>query len=417
MYPAGPSLPAALLATLGVDTKAPMSAQFVASMVTLLVVMHLILLSCSYLILLERKICAWIQDRIGPNRTNLSFGVLPARGSMWGLGQPLADGLKLLLKEEYTPLGVDRMLFLLAPAAVMIPALLAWAVVPWGGVLQWGDQTLAITAAPLSIGVVYILAVGSVAVYGVVLAGYASNNKYSFFGGLRATAQMLSYEIPMGLCVLVVVLMSGIAEAEGLVQQQANGVWYLFYQPLLAVIFFTCVLAECNRAPFDLAEAEQELVGGYHTEYASIKWGLFFVGEYMHMITGSAFFCILFLGGWDLPIVQESFVGPIGLVLLKFVVFLSKIFLLLALMMVVRWTLPRFRFDQLMRLAWRALIPICILLLLLSAFVVFLELSPWWYAGANLIVLGLALVIGPIIPVGPAVNRRVALPGSRFNPG
>ena len=393
-----------------------MSAQFFASLVTILVVIHLMLLSCSYLILLERKICAWIQDRIGPNRTNLSFGVLPFKGSMWGLGQPLADGLKLFVKEEYTPLGVDRPLFLLAPMVAVIPALIAWAVVPWGGFLAWGDTALNITAAPINVGVIFILAVGSLAVYGVVLGGYASNNKYSFFGGLRATAQMLSYEIPMGLCVLIVLLMTGSAEAYLLVHGQANGVWNLFTQPLVAVVFFTCVLAECNRAPFDLAEAEQELVGGYHTEYASMKWAMFFLGEYMHMITGAAFFCILFLGGWDLPLAREPVVGGFGWVVLKFLTFTFKIFLLLSFMMVIRWTLPRFRFDQLMRLAWRVLIPLMILLLLLSAAVVYLDGSNWWCLAANIGCFAVVLVVGPLIPQGPPVNRRAALAGSRFNP-
>ena len=393
-----------------------MSAQFVTSLVTILVVVHLLLLSCSYLILLERKICAWIQDRIGPNRTNLSFGVLPARGHMWGLGQPLADGLKLLLKEEYTPLGVDRLLFLIAPVAVMVPALLSWAVVPWGGNLRWADGALAVTAAPINVGVIYILAVGSLAVYGVVLGGYASNSKYSFLGGLRATAQMLSYEIPMGLAVLIVLLMTGSAAADVLVHDQANGVWHLFSQPVTAVIFFTCVLAECNRAPFDLAEAEQELVGGYHTEYSSMKWALFFLGEYMHMIAGSAFFCILFLGGWDLPFLNEPLEGSFGLVMLKFAAFGLKIFLLLSLMMVVRWTLPRFRFDQLMRLAWRVLIPMTLLILMITAVVVFRGGGPLWALAGNVAVAAVVLVIGPLLPAGPAVNRRVPLEGSRFLP-
>ncbi len=390
--------------------------QFFASLITAVVVMHLLLISCSYLILLERKVCAWIQDRIGPNRTNLSFGVLPLKGHMFGLGQPLADGLKLFLKEEYAPRGVDRALVVLAPIAVVIPALVAWAVVPWGGYLSWGDGALAITAAPIDIGVVYILAVGSLAVYGVVLGGFASNNKYSFFGGLRATAQMLSYEIPLGLSVLVVLLMIGTPRANELVDAQANGVWNLFYQPLLAIIFFACVLAECNRAPFDLAEAEQELVGGYHTEYSSMKWALFFMGEYLHMITGSAFFCILFLGGWDLPVVAEAMVGGIGLVLLKTAVFLLKIFLLLTLMMVIRWTLPRFRFDQLMRLAWRALIPISVLILLCTALVVFADMSLWWCTLSNAAVLLVVLLAGRAIPQGAPENRRVPLAGSRFKP-
>lgn len=409
----------ALLARLRrLQYKAAMSSQFLASLVTLAVILGIFLLGSAYLILLERKICAWVQDRIGPNRTSLSLGIFPIRGHAFGLGQPLADGIKLLTKEEYTPLGVDRPLFLLAPVAIVVPAFMAWAVVPWGGYLAWGQTVVTVTAAPISVGVIYILAVGSLAVYGVVLGGFASNNKYSFFGGMRATAQMLSYEIPMGLCVLTIILMTGSATAVDLVHSQVNGVWYCLQQPLLAVIFFTCVLAECNRAPFDIAEAEQELIGGYHTEYASMKWAMFFLGEYMHMISGAAFFTLLFLGGWDLPVIQEPLVGGIGLVLLKAFVFLLKVFVLLALMMVIRWTLPRFRFDQLMRLAWRGLIPITVLMLLSSAFIVFWNPTlawPWYLAG-NVVAVVVVMIVSSFLPSLENVNRRVPLAGSRFSP-
>jgi len=392
-----------------------MSEQWIASVVTIVVVVHVILISCAYLILLERKMAAWLQDRIGPNRTNFSFGVLPFRHHHWGLGQALADGLKLFLKEDYTPPGVERTLFLLSPVIVVVPAMLGWAVIPWGGYLQWGDSALNITGAPIPIGIIYILAIGSLAVYGVVLGGYASNNKYSFLGSLRATAQMLSYEIPMGLCVLIVILMYGSSRADVLVQFQANGVWNVWYQPVLAMIFFICVLAECNRAPFDLAEAEQELVGGYHTEYSSMKWALFFLGEYMHMITGSAFFVLLFLGGWDLPFVHEPVVGGIGWVLLKSTVYFGKVGVLLAVMMWIRWTLPRFRFDQLMRLAWRGLIPITLVLLLVTGVLVFLRQSPWVLLIANGAVACGVVVIGPLLPQGGDQNRRVKLAGSQFS--
>ncbi len=393
-------------------------AQFLASLITIVVVLSLILLSCAYLIFLERKVAAWTQDRVGPNRTNFSFGILPFRSKQFGLGQALADGLKLLLKEDYIPPGVDRALFLLAPVVVIVPAMLAWAVIPWGGYLDWGGQVLSITAAPISIGVIYILAIGSLAVYGVVVGGYASNNKYSFLGGLRATAQMLSYEIPMGLCVLIMILTWRSTDARLIVDQQAVGTWGIFYHPLLAVIFFVCVLAECNRAPFDLAEAEQELVGGYHTEYAAMKWALFFLGEYMHMITGAAFFCVLFLGGWDLiPFTAEfALIGGIGLVLIKTLILVVKIAALLFVMMWVRWTLPRFRFDQLMRLAWRGLIPITLVILLATGTLVYWQASAWTYLIANIVIAVVAAVIGPMVPQGAPVNRKVKLPGSRFNP-
>ncbi|MEZ6191495.1 MAG: complex I subunit 1 family protein [Phycisphaerales bacterium] len=304
------------------------SAQFFVSIVIIAVVAHMILGACAYLIFLERKVAAWTQDRIGPNRTNFSFG----QDNIWkflkmdfmnkkfffGLGQALADGVKLLVKEDYTPPHVDKMLFCLAPVMVVIPAMIGWAVVPWGGVWDFPGLTLpeflplvggtliaeagrvVVTVAPISIGVIFMLAVSSLGVYGIVIGAYASNNKYSFLGGLRATAQMLSYEIPMGVCVLVAILCFRSSDTTVIVAQQAGGAWGILMHPLLAVIFFTCVLAETNRAPFDLAEAEQELVGGFHTEYSSMKWALFFLAEYMHMIAGSAFFTILFLGGWDI---------------------------------------------------------------------------------------------------------------------
>ena len=394
-------------------------AQFIVSLITIVVALQVILLSCAYLIFLERKVAAWVQNRIGPNRTNFSFGLLPFKGDHFGLGQALADGLKLFFKEDYSPPNVERTLFLLAPVAAVVPAMLAWAVIPWGGDLAWGDQVLKVSAAPINIGVIYILAMGSLAVYGVVLGGYASNNKYSFLGGLRATAQMLSYEIPMGLCVLIMILAFATMRADWIVHlQSGEGGWGIFLHPLLAVIFFACVLAECNRAPFDLAEAEQELVGGFHTEYASMKWALFFLGEYMHMISGSGFFCILFLGGWDLvPFVEVlPIVGGVGLVLLKAAIFVVKVALLLFVMMWVRWTLPRFRFDQLMRLAWRGLIPFCLAVLLASSFLTYFKAPAWTYPLADLIVgLGAAIII-PLVPVGAPVNRKVPLPGSRFNP-
>jgi len=393
-----------------------MNPQLIASVATILIAVQLILLSCTYLILLERKVAAWTQDRIGPNRVGFSFGILPIKHHCWGLGQTLCDGIKLFLKEDYNPLGVDKALFLMAPVLVIIPAMLSWAVIPWGGYLAWGDTVLNITAAPISIGVIYILAIGSLAVYGIVLGAYASNNKYSFLGGLRATAQMLSYEIPMGLCVLIIILMHGSPRADVLVQFQANGVWNLFYHPVLAAIFFTCVLAECNRAPFDLAECEQELIGGYHTEYSSMKWALFFMGEYMHMITGSAFFALLFLGGWDLPFVQEPVVGGLALVLLKSSVFIAKIAFLLFVMIWIRWTLPRFRFDQLMRIAWRGLIPISLILLLSTSVLVFYKQPHWTMLAANVAVALGTIIVGPLIPQGAPPNRRIPLAGSRFSP-
>ena len=379
--------------------------QFIASVITLLTMTGVVLGGVAYGVLLERKIASWVQDRVGPNRV----GPL-------GLFQPLADGLKLFIKEDFTPLSVDAALFTLAPLLVIVPAMIAWAVIPWGGDLVWEGEVLRIAAAPINIGVVYILAIGSMAVYGIVVGGYASNNKYSFFGSMRTAAQMISYEIPMAVCVLIVILMYGSLRADTLVEMQANSVWNIFYQPLLAVIFFVCILAECGRMPFDLPECETELVGGYHTEFSSMRFALFFLGEYMHMISASAFFVLLFLGGWDLPFIREPLAGAWWLVLLKVSVFVAKIFVMIVAMMMVRWTLPRFRFDQLMQLAWRVLIPATIVMLLISGWIVFVDISPWWHLVANAIVfLGLAQV-GSKLRRGAKANRRIPLAGSRFSP-
>jgi len=430
----------------------PMIAQLITSLVVIVVVLHLMLLSCAYLIFLERKVAAWTQDRTGPNRTNFSFGlddIWNKVGLGWifrfkhaGLGQALADGLKLFFKEDYNPPHVDRALFKLAPILVIIPALVGWAVIPWGGMIEFPGFSVAlpllgtlaveptivsVAVAPLSLGLIFLLAVGSLGVYGVTLGGYASNNKYSFLGSLRATAQMLSYEIPQGLCVLIIILTFATADAGLVVDLQAGpgwmGAWGIFLHPVLAVIFFTCVLAECNRAPFDLAEAEQELVGGFHTEYSSMKWALFFLAEYMHMITGAAFFTLMFLGGWDplpflaeLPLVAPASLEGVAVILVKFAVFAAKVALLLFVMMWIRWTLPRFRFDQLMTLAWRIMIPVCLGILLVVGILAFLDMPKWTYPVANFAVLWLAMTIDAMLPESRNPNRRVPLEGSRFCP-
>lgn len=412
-------------------------AQLFVSAITLLVILHVILGGVAYGILLERKIASFVQDRLGPNRVGLTFGFGDsAKKRHFGLGQPLADGIKFLVKEDYNPRNVDKWLFLLAPAMAVVPAMIAWAIVPWGGVYDFpgftlslpvigdivvkGGQTV-VAVADINIGVIYMLATGSLAVYGVVVGAWAANNKFAFFGGLRATAQMLSYEIPMGLMVLVVLLMVGSARALDIVDTQIRFLdWNLWHQPIGAVLFFTCVLAESNRAPFDLAECESELVGGYHTEYSSMKFALFFLGEYIHMVGGSAFFAILFLGGWDLPgldwAMNKMGWAETGLLAasIKSGAFLLKVTALLAFMMWIRWTLPRFRFDQLMRLAWRSLIPLSLLILLMTGVFVFLGIERYVILG-NLGILVIMIAAHKLVPAGPSVNRRVELQGSRFS--
>lgn len=392
--------------------------QFVTSTIVIVAVLHLALVGAAYFILLERKICAWVQDRIGPSRV----GPL-------GLLQPIADGLKLFVKEEFMPRGADKFLFIIAPGLAVIPAFIGFAVIPWAGVLtdistlpiigKWlPAASVKIIGADVNIGIVYLVATASLGVYGVGLGGWASNNKYSFLGGMRATAQMISYEIPMGLALLCVILTAGTVRADDIVAQQVGGQWNLIQQPLTAILFYICLLAEANRAPFDLAEAEQELIGGWHTEYSSMKWALFFMGEYVHVFIGSAFFAVLFLGGWSVnPLFGSDLpaAGGLGLILLQFTVVLTKAFLLVALTMVVRWTLPRFRFDQLMRLAWEGMIPTGLLLLLVTSFMVFMGWTNVMWLG-SLAALGIIVVVYPYLPKQANPNHRVPLVGSRFSP-
>ncbi|RLS64306.1 MAG: NADH-quinone oxidoreductase subunit H, partial [Planctomycetota bacterium] len=304
-------------------------------------------------------------------------------------------------------------------------------VLPWAGelditpLINWLGVGVANTAYPvrfigadINIGVIYLIATAAMGVYGVSLGGWASNNKWSFLGGLRASAQMISYEIPMGLTLLCVVLAAGTVSPYGLVEQQLSGQWNLLQQPLAAIIFYTCLLAESNRAPFDLAEAESELIGGFHTEYSSMKFAMFFLGEYFHIITGSAFFVVIFLGGWsinpfthhDLPVVG----GPL-LMLAQFVIVFTKVALMVSLTMAVRWTVPRFRFDQLMRLSWEGLIPISLLLLLTVSFFVYFDVVSYLWLGS----LGAMVVIyflKPVLAGHLEANQRVRMIGSRFSP-
>ncbi len=399
-------------------------AQLAVHAIVIVVMLHVILIGCAYLIMLERKLSAWMQDRVGPNRVG------PA-----GLLQPIADGLKFFLKEDYTPAAVERTLFTLAPMFIMVPAMIGFVIVPFGGALQMDTlpfglaallgcegQVVRIVGAELNVGVIYLVTVGALGVYGVALGGWASGSKYSFLGGLRASAQMVSYEIPMGLCLLAVVLASGTLDTYGIIEQQQRTAWNVIQQPIAAIIFYTCMLAESNRAPFDLAEAESELVGGYHTEYSSMRFAMFFLGEYFHMVTGAAFFTLLFLGGWSLDPVagllpagwELPAAGSIALVVAQVVIVLAKILFMISLGMAVRWTLPRFRFDQLMRLAWEGMIPTAILALSAVAVMVFLGMQDWmWLASLGcLIIIGL---IHPLMPRQANPNHRVELVGSRFS--
>ncbi len=371
--------------------------QFGFSLLLMVVLLGVILTAVAYCILLERKIAAWIQDRVGPNRAGPG-----------GLLQPIADGVKFILKEDIIQASVDRPLFILAPLMAFVVATVGYAVIPWGGTVDLGQGPILVQVASVDVGLLYLLAVGSLGVYGVVLGGWASNNKYSFYGGMRATAQMLSYEIPMGMAILVVVLTSGQLRLENIVVAQIDpalgGAWNALLHPVAFIMLLITAFAETNRAPFDLAEAEQELVGGYQTEYSSMKMALYYLGEYAHMITASAFMAVLFLGGWELfPFSErigwgwlhwlntsESFFA----MLLRVGIMFGKVAVFIVIFMWVRWTLPRFRFDQLMRLAWRGLVPIGMALVALAGVLVYYgrAVSIWATLG-NVAIVAFALLI------------------------
>lgn len=326
----------------------------------------------AYLILVERKIAAWAQDRIGPNRCG-----------PFGLIQPLADGAKFIVKEDVIPDYVNKPLYVLAPVIAIVAATISFAVVPFGPVGYtgvnvpdpfgwWGDagRNIQFQIAPgIDVGIVYIFAIGSLAVYAVILAGYSSNNKYSFLGGLRSSAQIISYEIPLGMSILGIVLIVGSLDLNTIVNWQDRHVWGIVVSPLGFLLFLISSFAETNRLPFDLPEAEQELVGGFHTEYSAMKFGMFFLGEYLNIITTCFLVSILFLGGWDFPGLDQAQTG-ILFALLKLLVLLAKVGFLILFVMWIRWTLPRFRYDQLMDLAWKRMIPLAILNLVATAAVV-----------------------------------------------
>ncbi len=323
------------------------------TILTIVIVFGAIQVLAAFLVYVERKVCAYMQMRIGPNRVG------PA-----GLLQSVADGLKFLLKEESLPGQADKVIFILAPCIALTTAMLSFAVVPFGATdnpdaADYAGKYQFMIAPGIDIGILFIFAVSSLAVYGIILGGWASNNKYSLLGGLRSSAQIISYEIPLGLSILGVVLMTGSLNLERIIWRQAEqGIlgWNIWYQPLAFLLFMISAFAECNRLPFDLPETEQELVGGYHTEYNAFKLLFFFLGEYTHMVTTSFLMVILFWGGWHFPGIASTESFP----LLKLIVFAGKVTVMILFYMFIRWTIPRFRFDQLMGLAWKVLIPLAL---------------------------------------------------------
>ncbi len=358
------------------------------SAIKIFIVVNVILGLVSYAVLAERWISAAIQDRVGPNRVGVPLGGVNILGlftipkwTWWGLGQPLPDALKFMLKEEFTPAHVNKFYFWLAPAMAMVPALLTISVIPFGSntpiYLSWFNYTLQSPGmiADANIGVLLVFAIASISVYGIVLAGWASNSKYPFLGGIRSSAQMISYEVSMGLSVIPVFMIMGDLNLSEVVKYQTNNGWtvlplvsthqslvsYILWIPMLLsfLVFMVSAFAETNRLPFDLPESETELVGGYHTEYSAMKFALFFLGEYAAMIVASCLMVTLFFGGWSLPFgfyldLQSHWVSLI----LYPVVFLLKMCFFIVLFIWVRWTLPRFRYDQLMGLGWKCILPI-----------------------------------------------------------
>ena len=318
--------------------------------------------AAAYLVLVERWMAAWVQDRKGPNRV----GIPLTKIRLFGLGQPLADGLKIILKEDFTPKHVDKVLYAAAPLVLLAASLAIFAAIPFGSALPpipflglEAEEPL-LVAPDLDVGVLWVFALSSIAVYGVLLGGWASNNKYGFLGGLRSSAQLVAYEIPLGLGLLGVVLAAGSLRLDTIIDAQANtGTWYAFAQPLGFIVFLIASFAEAARLPFDLPEAEQELVGGYHTEYSGIKLLLFLVSEFLHMVTAAFLIVIMFLGGWHLWGITGS--GPVEtwwIAIVRFLVLSAKIFGVILFFMLVRWSWPRFRFDQLMSLAWKVMLPL-----------------------------------------------------------
>jgi NADH-quinone oxidoreductase subunit H len=306
--------------------------------------------------LAERRISAFMQDRLGPNRVGPK-----------GILQPIADGIKFLMKEDIIPTAAVKPIYILAPAMLIIPALMTFAVIPFGQTVTLFGKQIALQVADVNIGILYIFALTSVGVYGLVLAGWSSNSKYPLLGGLRSSAQLISYELAMGLAAVSVIMMAGSLELNDIVVAQQGKLfsWNICRQPLAFLIFLIAVYAETNRLPFDMTEAEQELVGGYHTEYSSMKFSMFFMAEYANMITAAALTVTLFFGGWDIPLVNEVSLGFFGGIL-SVMAFAVKTAFFLFLFIWVRWTFPRFRYDQLMRLGWKVLLPLALLNIIIT---------------------------------------------------
>ncbi len=330
-------------------------------LILILVVFAITLAIAAYSTYLERKVAAFLQDRVGPDRAG-----------PYGLLQPLADGLKFIMKEEIIPNMSNRWLFVIGPCVAMMTALMAGVVVPWGGSLIFGGNEYPLQITDLNIGVLYVFGVVSIGVYGIMIGGWASNNKFSLLGAIRASAQMISYEIAMGLSIVALIMMTGTLSLGEITRMQGGGVggewnyWNIVYQPLGFLIFLVCAFAECNRTPFDLPECETELVGGYHTEYSSMKLGFYLFAEYINMFISSAVMVTLYFGGYNFPFMNDLGLSHNAITILGVLAFLVKTGFFIFFFMWIRWTIPRFRYDQLMNLGWKVLMPLAIANILLT---------------------------------------------------
>jgi NADH-quinone oxidoreductase subunit H len=330
--------------------------EVIEKLVLILVLFAVTLGIAAYSTYFERKVAAWFQDRIGPDRAG-PFGIL----------QPLADGGKLFFKEDFIPDQAEKWLFILGPGIAMFTALMTGSVIPWSTDVSLFGREIALQVADVNIGILFIMGFLSIGVYGIMIGGWASNNKYSLYGAIRASSQMISYELAMGICVITIVMLTGSLSLRDIANAQHGINWNVFYQPVAFVIFFICALAETNRAPFDLPECESELIGGYHTEYGSMKMGFYLFAEYVSLFSSSAVISTLFFGGYNFP-GMDNFEGN-TLAILGIVSMFTKTFIFVFIFMWIRWTLPRFRFDQLMHLGWKSLIPLSLINLLITGLV------------------------------------------------
>lgn len=337
------------------------SAIIIEKGIFIVAVFAITMLAAMYTTLAERKVAAWLQDRIGPNRAGKG-----------GILQPLADGLKLFAKEEFMPDTPNKFLFILGPAISMSMALITSAVIPWGDTLQIAGRTVVLQATDIDVAMLYVFAVLSISVYGIMIGGWASNNKYSLMSALRASSQMISYEVAMGLSIIALIMMTGTLSLREIAAQQAGMNWNILYQPLGFLIFLVCSFAETNRTPFDLAECEAELIGGHHTEYSSMKMGFYLFGEYAAMFISSAILSILYFGAYNYPgmnWVAENW-GANTANIIGILALFTKILFFIFFYIWVRWTIPRFRYDQLMNLGWKMLIPLAIANIVLTGIII-----------------------------------------------